>query len=67
MNYSHEHWLTRAAELLEEVAAELHQSHTVDGVWDDDDPGVEEHYDEMRQAANAVREAAVSAQGEKHG
>lgn len=64
LNYSHTHWLQRAAEILEEDAEALKHCHTSEGEWSADEPEVQEHYNEMREAARAVRaehERAASA------
>lgn len=56
-NYSHAHWLQRAAELLEEDAECIKSAHTIGGQWDDEEPEVYEHYREQLDAAQAVRNA----------
>lgn len=55
LNFSHAHWLQRAAEILEEDAEALKNCHTIEGEWSADEPEVQEHYNEMREAARAVR------------
>jgi hypothetical protein len=54
-NYSHEHWLLRAAEMLEEEAQTLKDCHTVGGEWDGTDTEVQENCAEMLSAAAEVR------------
>lgn len=52
--------LARAAEILEEEADLLHETHTVDGRWpDNDDWDVEAHrrHDEYKALANRLRKA----------
>ena len=63
-NYSHTHWLQRAAEILEEDAECLRMSHQIDGEWDANEPEVREHWVEMTSAARAVRATLQSKGGE---
>lgn len=47
--------LERAASLIEQVAADMKESTTVNGTWDDDHSGAEEEYKEMLEIASQLR------------
>lgn len=48
--------ILRAAELLEREAEALRQSHTIGGVWDEAEADAKAEYDEMVEAARALRQ-----------
>ena len=47
--------LERAASLIERMAADMKESTTVNGTWEDDHYGAEEEYKEMMEVASQLR------------